>query len=120
MTRAGLSPPSSQFAPEACPAVGVLRQRIGEQLDGDFAPEVAIACAVHLAHAARSERPDDLEWPEFCTLGQRHGSSCEDYSSLHRSGKRPAAVHAASGKDTRDHLVTARVMIKEVGGETDR
>ena len=51
----------------------VVVQRLGGQdLDGDFAPELGVARAVHLAHAARAERGEDLVVAETSACGQRH------------------------------------------------
>ena len=57
-----------RLAPEAREPPGVGRERGGQHLDGHVAPELGVARAVHLAHAARAERSDDLERaePEEC------------------------------------------------------
>ena len=48
------------FALEARDALWIEREGLRKNLDGDFASELGVAGAVHLAHAAGAERPDDL------------------------------------------------------------
>ena len=48
---------SLRLALEAGEALGVARERRGQRLDRDVAPEPRVARAVDLAHAARAEGP---------------------------------------------------------------
>jgi len=41
-------------------ALGVAGEGIGEQLEGDVAPELGIPRAIHLTHPTRAEQADDL------------------------------------------------------------
>jgi len=50
----------SRFAFEPCDPVGVGRQRFGQHLDRDDPPELRVARAVDLSHAAGAEQGDDL------------------------------------------------------------
>ena len=63
---------SLRLALEAREALGVLRERGGQRLDRDVAPEPRVAGAIHLAHAARAERRDDLVGAEAGAGGQGH------------------------------------------------
>src|SRR5262245_29714670 len=48
------------LALEACETFGVVSNRCGQKLQRDVAPELGIACAIDLAHAASAEQRDDL------------------------------------------------------------
>ena len=48
------------FAPESFARDGILRQRRGEDFDGDVAPERRVAGQEDLAHATGAERADDI------------------------------------------------------------
>ena len=52
------------FALEARDAVGVGEEGFGQNFNGDAAPELHVARAVHLAHAARAEQAENLVRPE--------------------------------------------------------
>ena len=48
------------LALEARPPLGVAREGLRQDFDGDLAPQARVAGAVHLPHAARAERGEDL------------------------------------------------------------
>ena len=52
------------FTFEACQAIGVAREGLGQDLDRDVAAERGVAGAIHLAHAPRPETAGDLECPD--------------------------------------------------------
>ena len=58
---------------EAAQAIGVLRERRGQDLDRDLAPEPRILRAVDLAHAAGADLAEDLVGAELRTGRQGHG-----------------------------------------------
>ena len=64
----------ARLAVEPMEAVGVVRRRVGEQLQGDLAPQARVAGAVDLAHAALSERSEDLVGAELFSGGQGHAA----------------------------------------------
>lgn len=41
-------------------AIGIAREFIGQDLDSDIAFELAVACAVHLSHAAFADQSRDF------------------------------------------------------------
>jgi len=49
-----------RFAREAHHAVGIGRERVGEDLDRDLAIEPRVTRAIHLAHPSRAERAHDF------------------------------------------------------------
>jgi hypothetical protein len=49
-----------RFAFEAREPIAIRGEVLGQHLDRHLAVQLRIACAVHLTHAARSERRDDL------------------------------------------------------------
>jgi hypothetical protein len=53
-------------------AVGVAGEGIGEQLDGDVAPELRIARAIHLPHSAGADGRHDLVRAESNARSQGH------------------------------------------------
>ena len=57
---------------------GIVRQRGGNDLDGDLAAEPGVAGAIHLSHAALPKRSDDLVRTEPGAGGQRHGGTLAD------------------------------------------
>ena len=57
------------FALEASDAVGVGEKFLGEDLDGDAAPQLRVAGAVDFAHAAGTEGADDFIEAETRALG---------------------------------------------------
>jgi hypothetical protein len=52
--------------------IRVARERGGQDLDRDVAPEPAVAATVHLAHAARAEGRDDVVRTDASTDGKCH------------------------------------------------
>ena len=63
----------ARLALEARQALGIGRERVGQDLDRHFAFEPAIARPVHLSHAARAENREDLVTPEDGMRRQHHG-----------------------------------------------
>ena len=59
---------------EATQPAGVRRERVGDQLDRDLAPEPWIAGAVHLAHATRTQPADDLIGADARSRRKCHGT----------------------------------------------
>jgi len=53
-----------RFPLEASEPLRVLGEIVGKDFDGDFAPELGVAGAVDPAHAASTERREDLETTE--------------------------------------------------------
>ena len=62
----------ARFLLETPQSVGIISQRLWQHFDRDITPEPRVACAVHLAHTARSDRRYDLVRPEFGARGKRH------------------------------------------------
>ena len=50
----------TRFLLESVEAIGVGRERRWQHLDRDLAPQSRITSAVHLAHAARADRRENL------------------------------------------------------------
>ena len=72
-------------------AAGLVRQPLGGQhLDRHLAAEARVAGAVHLAHAARAEGPEDLVRAELRPGSEAHGDQ-RKFSIIIRSRRRPAA-----------------------------
>jgi hypothetical protein len=63
-----------RFTVEALLHLRVVGEVRRKHLDGDRAVQPRIGRLVHLAHAAGTERPDDLVWSELDTGLERHGS----------------------------------------------
>jgi hypothetical protein len=59
-----LSAERPRLALEPRAAIGVGAEDVGQDLQGDVAPQPAVARAIDLAHAARAERRDDLVRPK--------------------------------------------------------
>src|SRR5213596_2393309 len=70
----------ARFLLEASQAVGILREKFWQDFDGDLATQPCIACAIHLAHAARAQRCDDFIGPELCARRERHRIPSATYS----------------------------------------
>ncbi len=64
-----------RLALEPRQSLGVAREGLADQLQGDVAPEANVAGAPDLTHPARTERGHDLERPE-------EGSGCETHGRL--------------------------------------
>ena len=82
-----------RLALEAGAAGGVAGDIRGEHLDRHLAPQPGVARAVHLAHAARTERPDDLVHSEPATGGERHSARVQ----ARRPSAPPPGSPAAAG-----------------------
>jgi hypothetical protein len=54
----------ARFSLESLAGFGRTRQVLEQNLYRDFAPEPRVARAIHFAHAACTERRDDLVWPK--------------------------------------------------------
>ena len=59
------------FAGEAGQAVGILREGVGQNFDGDFAIQFGVGGALHLAHASLAEFGGDAVVRNDCRV--RHG-----------------------------------------------
>ena len=59
-----------RFARESRRAVRIECEPLGQHLQGDDAIQFRVACAVHLAHGARTERGDDLVGTDAKTRGK--------------------------------------------------
>ena len=57
---------------EAAKTIEVAAKGSGQHLDRNFAAQTRVAGTVHLTHAARAQRRDDLVGPEFCAGSQGH------------------------------------------------
>ncbi len=62
-----------RFLLETSQSIGVRCQLFRQHFDCNFAVEGLVASAIHLAHAARAQRRDDLIGPKFCTRSEDHG-----------------------------------------------
>ena len=62
----------SRLAGKSRQPIRIAREGRWQYLDRDVPPELGVACAIHLPHAARSERTDNLERTEFRTDGEAH------------------------------------------------
>jgi hypothetical protein len=62
-----------RLALEAREPLGVPREEIREDLEGDIALQLRVAGAIDLAHPARPDGASDLEGPETCPGCKRHG-----------------------------------------------
>ena len=66
--------------------IGIVRERVGQDLDRDIAIELRVARAIHLAHAAFADRGGDLVGAEARAGGK--GQSWCDYTG--GAGRRAA------------------------------
>ncbi len=62
-----------RFAFEPCQGARIVRQRLGQDLDGDIAIQLGVAGAVDLAHATFAELADDFVGAETRAWGKGHG-----------------------------------------------
>ena len=62
----------ARFALEALECSRLLGELRRKNLDGDRAIESRVDRAIHLSHAARADRRDDLVGAKFCAAGKRH------------------------------------------------
>ena len=60
------------FLLEAAQAIGVGGQRLGQDLDGDFAVQPGVVGAINFAHSARAKRGADFILPEDRSGSQGH------------------------------------------------
>jgi hypothetical protein len=70
------------------------RELRGGDLNGRVAVQARIECAVHLSHATRANRYEDLVSAEFCDCRERHMS---DAAKFTRSGSGLRQDHGAPG-----------------------
>jgi hypothetical protein len=49
-----------RFASETRAPFGITREELGQNLEGDFSRQVAVACPIHFSHAAGTDERDDL------------------------------------------------------------
>ena len=61
------------FALETGEAIGIVREQIRQHLDCHVATKTRVARSIDFAHAARSERRDDLEHAEARAGDEAHG-----------------------------------------------
>ena len=66
-----------RFALETRQAIGIVGERVRQNLDRDLASQLRVARAIHLAHAAGTEYRDDLIRAEARAEGQGHGGAVE-------------------------------------------
>jgi len=62
---------------EAAQAVGARGHVVVEDLEGDVTAEARIAGSIHLAHASRAQRSQDLVGPELLARGEAHALSLQ-------------------------------------------
>ena len=65
------------FALEPCQAVGVVRERLRQDLDRDVTIQLGVACAVDLTHSTLADRGDD-----FVDAEARAGAEWQVYASI--------------------------------------
>ena len=58
------------FEPRA--TIGIARETLRQNLDGDIAIEPGVPCPVHLTHAARTKRREDFILAETGTCRKAH------------------------------------------------
>src|SRR5207237_9627763 len=61
-----------RLALEACEAIGIERERVGDDLQRDVATKLHVACAVDLPHAAGADGREDLIWAEAASGCESH------------------------------------------------
>lgn len=88
--RMGKRGDGSGFALEAGQPFGVIGEQLREDLHGDLTPEARVAGAVHLPHAARAKRCDNLVRP-------KPAGGCEHEKLPHRRN-RIILIHAAKDR----------------------
>jgi hypothetical protein len=62
----------ARFLLEAAETIGVMRERVGEDFEGDVASEASVAGAIDFTHPAGAERRDDFVRSEFGSRLQTH------------------------------------------------
>jgi hypothetical protein len=63
------------FTPEPGEAFGIVREQVGQDLEGHVSPELRIAGAIHLAHASGAQRRVNLVGAQARTGGQGHAQN---------------------------------------------
>ena len=71
-----------RLALEAGHAIGIRRQAVWQDLDGDVAMQFPVVGAIDLAHAAFTERGDDFVRPKRVARRERHASLGPQWRSL--------------------------------------
>ena len=66
-----------RLAREPASRSAIVANRLGQDLDRDVAIELRVARAIHLAHAAGPERPEDFVLTEARPDRERHGRRCD-------------------------------------------
>ena len=61
-----------RLAAEARQAIGIGGEELGQDFDRDVAIELRVARAIHLAHAARTQRFEDFVGPDPRAYAHRH------------------------------------------------
>ena len=61
-----------RLALEARQAIGIVDDRLGQDLDGDVAVEPGVARAIDLAHPTGADEPEDLERAEAAAFVEGH------------------------------------------------
>jgi hypothetical protein len=74
-----------RFALEARESLGVVRERVGEDLDRDVAVELGVVGAIDLAHPAFAQQRDDLIRAELRSGAERHVTSSLSVKGLKQS-----------------------------------
>ena len=69
-----------RFALEPGDAVRIVGEDVREDLDRDFAPQLRIARAINLSHAAAAEGSDDLVRPDARAGLDHHAERAELYA----------------------------------------
>ena len=62
----------TRFLLEAAQAVGIGGERLGQDLDGNFAVQPRVVRAIHFAHAACAKRRTNFVLPENRSGSQSH------------------------------------------------
>src|SRR5438552_3841031 len=91
------------FAAESCETLGVVCERLGENLQRDVAPELRVMRAIHLAHAARAKERDDFVSAESGPDSDRHyfgGTRCFSSSLQFRTTSSSEATRSAPSRCT--------------------
>jgi hypothetical protein len=63
-----------RFALESCHALGVAGKRFGQDLESDVALQLGVACAVNLAHSARTDGRENLIQTDSSPDRKGHGA----------------------------------------------
>src|SRR5439155_8262560 len=70
------------LAPEACHAIGIVDETVWQNLQRDITPELRIARAIHLSHAAGTNRREDLVGAESSTGSKSHKGGPDELVTL--------------------------------------